>query len=91
MKDVVKKQDQTEYVITPPDGLGRLIPVGAYIKIFLGMLENDNFSRVSVLADVLEGCGIDPEDINIYNRNSEKHMQGDWEHDEKYSWQEKKS
>lgn len=82
--------DEQMLSIEPPSGLGRMIPVGAHIKILLGFLESDNYSRVSVIADVLESCKIDPEDISRHNRNSERHMQGDWNNDEKYSWELKK-
>lgn len=89
-KPALRVEPEPMFSIEPPDGIGRMIPVGAHIKILLGFLESDNFSRVSVLADVLEDCGIDPEDISRYNRNGEKHMQGDWNNDEKYSWETKK-
>ena len=71
----------------PSIGTGRMVPVATHIVLMLGALEHDQSSRLMVLSSVLEHVRITPEDLLKYDRNGERHLKGDWNNDEPYSWE----
>lgn len=79
--------DTLVQIDVPSIGTGRMVPVATHIVLMLAALEHDQNSRLMVLSSVLEHVRITPEDLLKYTRNGERHLNGDWNNDEPYSWQ----
>ena len=80
--------DTMVQIYVPSIGTGRMVPVATHIVLMLAALEHDQNSRLTVLSSVLEHVRITPDDLLKYTRNGERHLNGDWNNDEPYSWQE---
>lgn len=68
-------------------GSGRIYTVATTIAVLIREMIDEPREKMTTLNAVMIDAQISPEDIAKFRANEGRHLGGDWDHDEKYSWE----